>query len=96
MSRESFIEDELLTEREVASIVGVTARTVRQWRYEGTGPRHFRVNARLVRYSRFELEQWLAGLREAQACIPEGVSTDIRDGGEGTEGFGGGSSTEKG
>jgi predicted DNA-binding transcriptional regulator AlpA len=39
----------LLTEREVAGILGVTPQCLHVWRRSGKGPRHIRVG-RLIRY----------------------------------------------
>lgn len=50
--------DALLTEAEVAVIVKKPPRTLRQWRWLGTGPRYVKVG-RAVRYRPTDLVSWL-------------------------------------
>lgn len=52
----------LLTEAEVAEALARPSRTLRQWRYLGTGPRYFKVGM-FVRYKAADVEAWI----EAQA-----------------------------
>jgi excisionase family DNA binding protein len=52
------VEDELLTEAELADLLKVSVRTVRAWRVEGTGPPALRLG-RGVRYRRREVDAWL-------------------------------------
>jgi predicted DNA-binding transcriptional regulator AlpA len=59
MSAFSFSEDRLLTEREVASHLGVSLAACRRWRVERRGPPFTKVST-LVRYSSRELEAWIA------------------------------------
>lgn len=49
----------LLTEQQVADLLGVTRRALQAWRYRGRGPRFLRVGARLVRYRRADVEAFL-------------------------------------
>lgn len=51
--------NELLSQREVAVRLGVSARTVEGWRARGVGPPYLRLSARAVRYRSSDLEQWL-------------------------------------
>jgi predicted DNA-binding transcriptional regulator AlpA len=55
----------LLSTGEVAEILGRPARTLRQWRYLGEGPRYLKVGA-TVRYRTRDVEAWL----EAQEQEP--------------------------
>jgi predicted DNA-binding transcriptional regulator AlpA len=55
--------NELLSQREVAVRLGVSARTVEGWRARGVGPPYLRLSARAVRYRSSDLEQWLARRR---------------------------------
>ena len=48
----------LLTERQVARILGVSVRTVQGWRLRGGGPRYYKLG-RSVRYSRSDVEEFL-------------------------------------
>jgi len=50
--------DELLTLKEVATLVRVPEATLRYWRHLGTGPHGFRIR-RSVRYWRNEVIHWL-------------------------------------
>lgn len=51
-------EDELLTEREAASLLKISSRTLQAWRPAGTGPAFVRVG-RSIRYRRNALQEWL-------------------------------------
>jgi predicted DNA-binding transcriptional regulator AlpA len=51
-------DDELMTLKEVATLVRVPEATLRYWRHLGTGPRGFRVG-RSVRYWRNDVVHWL-------------------------------------
>ena len=47
-------------ELELAKMMGIHPQTVRRWRRTGTGPQHFRVNARFVAYTSDAIADWLA------------------------------------
>ena len=51
-------DDELMTIKEVATLVRVPEATLRYWRHLGTGPHSFRVG-RSVRYWRNDVVHWL-------------------------------------
>ena len=51
-------DDELMTMKEVATLVRVPEATLRYWRHLGTGPHGFRVG-RSVRYRRNDVVHWL-------------------------------------
>jgi predicted DNA-binding transcriptional regulator AlpA len=55
----------LLSQRQVASRLGVSARTIEGWRARGVGPPFLRLSARAVRYRSSDLEQWLDQRRVA-------------------------------
>jgi excisionase family DNA binding protein len=57
--------ERLLSTEEVAEVLGRPARTLRQWRYLGEGPRYLKVGA-TVRYRARDVEAWL----EAQEQEP--------------------------
>lgn len=46
-----------LTERDAAAELGVAPKTLRNWRYDGFGPRYIKVG-RSVRYDTAELDRW--------------------------------------
>jgi predicted DNA-binding transcriptional regulator AlpA len=61
-------DDELMTLKEVATLVRVPEATLRYWRHLGTGPRGFRIG-RSVRYWRNDVMHWLEEQsRHPQAC----------------------------
>lgn len=49
----------LLDEGEVASILGVTRRTLQGWRYKGRGPTFIRMSGRCVRYKRQDVLEFI-------------------------------------
>jgi predicted DNA-binding transcriptional regulator AlpA len=51
----------LLTEKQVATLLGVTARTLQRWRVTGDGPAWVRVGPRMVRYSEAVMVEWAGG-----------------------------------
>lgn len=51
--------DSLLTEKEAAARMKLTARTLQAWRYRGYGPRHVRISRRAIRYRLRDLDDWL-------------------------------------
>ncbi|MEO1242503.1 MAG: helix-turn-helix domain-containing protein [Pseudomonadota bacterium] len=51
---------DLLTEREAAQYLGVSPRTLSNWRVRSNdGPRYHKLSSRAVRYRRADLEDWL-------------------------------------
>lgn len=58
---------QLMTEREVAVLVGVHRDTLRRWRREGQGPPWLNLAHRrkrpIVRYDPARVREWLAALR---------------------------------
>ncbi|TAM99929.1 MAG: DNA-binding protein [Rhodanobacteraceae bacterium] len=47
--------------REAARILGVSEKSMTNWRWRGEGPRYRRIGARLVRYHRADLAAFAAG-----------------------------------
>lgn len=64
-NHETSATNELLSQRQVAVRLGVSARTVEGWRPRGVGPPFLRLSARAVRYRSSDLEQWLDQRRVA-------------------------------
>lgn len=56
--------DDLLTTGEVAELVRGAAKTVRSWRYLGTGPAYVKRGGRVL-YARADVDAWLAARRVA-------------------------------
>lgn len=50
--------DRLLSVEELAAVVGIPVRSVRQWAVKGTGPRRLRVG-KYVRYKASDVRAWL-------------------------------------
>lgn len=46
---------DLVDEREAATILSASVQTLRNWRWNGKGPRFRKIGARLVRYHRADL-----------------------------------------
>jgi excisionase family DNA binding protein len=59
--------ERLLSTEEVAEVLGRPARTLRQWRYLGEGPRYLKVGA-TVRYRARDVESWLEA-QERQGAV---------------------------
>ncbi|HQL63491.1 MAG TPA: helix-turn-helix domain-containing protein [bacterium] len=60
MERNVTDDDRLLRERDAASFIGVSRRTLQGWRLTGRGPQYHKISERCIRYSRELLEDWLA------------------------------------
>ena len=50
----------LLTPRESAELLGVPEGTLAQWRSQRRGPPYIKLEGRLVRYRRSDLEEYIA------------------------------------
>lgn len=51
----------LLCQDDVASILGVSARTLEDWRLRGGGPPYIVISRRCIRYELTDLTAWLRG-----------------------------------
>jgi excisionase family DNA binding protein len=49
-----------LNEKQLAEYLGISVHALRRWRFEGRGPKFFRLEGRLVRYRQEDVEGWLA------------------------------------
>jgi predicted DNA-binding transcriptional regulator AlpA len=47
-----------LNEHEVARIIGVQVKTLRNWRVQGRGPLFVRTGTKLVRYRPLDVQAW--------------------------------------
>ncbi len=62
----------LLDERQAAEALGLTPRTLQEWRRTGGGPPFVRVSSRCVRYRVADLETWIeARLRRSTSDTGE-------------------------
>lgn len=50
----------MLTTTKTAEILGITTRTLHEWRANGTGPSYVRYSAKTVKYPENELNEWIA------------------------------------
>ena len=49
----------LLTEGEVANVIGVRPKTLQKWRAAGEGPPHIKVGKRLIKYRPGDVAIWM-------------------------------------
>ena len=52
--------DTLMTTDELCAYLGIGRGTSRNWRVRAEGPPHRRVTARIIRYLKAEVDEWLA------------------------------------
>jgi excisionase family DNA binding protein len=60
-------DPELLTIAEAAELLRAPVATLRYWRYQGTGPRSFRLGRRVL-YRRDDLHNWIDHQRAEAAA----------------------------
>jgi hypothetical protein len=65
----------LLTEVETAQLLGVSPRTLQNWRRTGRGPVHVRLGG-LVRYAPADVEAFIAASRRGTAANSDTPQTD--------------------
>lgn len=58
MGQESIISDRLLRPQEAADLLGVSVRTLADWRWKSIGPRYCRIQGR-PRYRVSQLDEWV-------------------------------------
>lgn len=51
----------LLTDSELAELLGASQQTVRNWRWRGEGPRFVKLGGRLVRYKPEDVQAFIDG-----------------------------------
>jgi len=57
----------LLSTKEVASIIGVCPRVLRRWNFRGEGPKPIIQTPRVIKYDPRDIEAWLNDLRQQRA-----------------------------
>lgn len=62
-------QPQTLTPIQAAKYLGISEASLRLWRSEGKGPRHFKAGEKLVRYRRADLDAWI----EARLSAPQAV-----------------------
>lgn len=60
----------LLDERQAATLLQLTPRTLQAWRYQGGGPSFVRISARCIRYRPEDLRRWAAERLCANTSAP--------------------------
>jgi excisionase family DNA binding protein len=66
----------LLTTEDVANMVGVSVRTVEDWRRDKVGPPFTRLGGRTIRYRRDLLEAWIDAGADDGGVEAAGQSVD--------------------
>ena len=62
----------LLNTKEAAELLGVSKRTLEDWRLRGCGPRYICASRRMVRYPPSALEQWCREREVSSTSDPGG------------------------
>ncbi len=62
MNAQHAISIDIIDEKIAATLLGFSRSQLQKWRWLGTGPSYFRIG-KAIRYSKNELEQWLASQR---------------------------------
>ena len=64
----------LLDTPQAAELLGVSTRTLEDWRLRGCGPRFIRASPRMVRYRPSALERWCREREVASTSDPGGAA----------------------
>ena len=70
----------LLDTRQAAEALGLSTRTLEDWRLRGVGPRYVRMSPRAVRYRPRELSRWVSE-REVQSTSEQLAGTSTSNAG---------------
>jgi excisionase family DNA binding protein len=57
------------TPLKAAKYLGISEATIRLWRSQGIGPRHFKAGEKLVRYRRADLDAWIEARLSALPAV---------------------------
>lgn len=60
----------LMNQDQAAALLGVSPRTLEQWRLKGGGPAFVRMSHRCVRYRRETLDAWLVAREVTSTSAP--------------------------
>ena len=63
------MEDDFLTNDELADLVRRPVATIRYWKHTGFGPTSFKLGRRVM-YRRRDVDAWLTSLQSTQREIP--------------------------
>ena len=58
---------DLLSLEDLAEIIGIPVTTLRYWRFQGTGPKSFKLGKH-IKYDRAEVERWIQAQREKETA----------------------------
>ena len=64
----------LLTSKQVASVLGITTKTLRSWEALGIFPEGSRINARVVRWHIDEVESWIEARKRRREAGSGGLT----------------------
>ncbi len=68
------LDEELMTPRELAKLVGYSPQSLELWRRKGRGPQFIRVSGHKgVRYPASSVRRWLEEHMAAERAVPRGV-----------------------
>lgn len=67
--------EDLIDQRAMSSMVGITTKTAETWRVRGFGPRYVKVGA-LVRYCKSDVRAWIESrtVRSTSEPLPRGAA----------------------
>lgn len=63
-------QSQLVPEMEAADLLGLSIRTLQNWRVRGGGPRFVRISARCIRYRIADIEEWISARTCANTSEP--------------------------
>jgi phage terminase Nu1 subunit (DNA packaging protein) len=72
--------DSLLTQQDLAEVLGVSIRTIETWRRDGSGPSYFRLNGRLVRYRLGTVLEWASERSFSSTAEEQEAARSSREG----------------
>jgi predicted DNA-binding transcriptional regulator AlpA len=75
------LERQFLSERDAATILGLTVKTLQKYRFRNRGPRFRRLNGRCIRYNINDLYAWVQAQPEGGDPIITGAKTPAGRGG---------------
>ena len=63
--------ERLLSEKHAAKLLGISPRTLRNWRVIGGGPQYVKVSARCIRYRRADILSWIEARERRHTSQPD-------------------------
>ena len=65
--------ERLLPEKQATRLIGVSPRTLRNWRVIGGGPQYVKVSARCIRYRRADILSWIEARERRNTSQPDKI-----------------------